>query len=171
MPAYPDPSLPYYRRFPSGAVWLIVLGVVFLVGNTGIFHIFHTSLFGPFLMIGLGAWLFVRRMTSTGRGLENDGSQDYRWRLASAVNSSVWVALVGVVWLLNSLQILSWSHSWPIYLIAVGLLSVFKRTIFGGYGSYTPPVAQPPTAPAVTTTEIVPTTPSPNSPSDGEKGR
>jgi hypothetical protein len=148
-----------------------VLGVIFLVGNTGVFHVFRTHLFGPFLLIGIGAWLFVHRMTSTGRGIENDGSPDYRWRLASAVNSSVWVALVGMIWLLNSLHILSWSHSWPIYLIAVGLLSVFKRTMYGGYGSYGPPPAQPPAAPPVTTTEIVPTTPSSASSSDGQEGR
>jgi hypothetical protein len=171
MPVYPDPSLPYYRRFPSGAIWLIVLGVFFLVGNTGIFHIFHTHLFGPFLLIGIGAWLFVHQMTSTGRGLENDGTPDYRWRLASAVNSSAWVALTGMVWLLNSLQILSWSHSWPIYLIAVGLLSIFKRTMCGEYGSYSPPPAQPPAAAPVTTTDLVPSPPSPESPSDRQEGR
>jgi hypothetical protein len=171
MPAYPDPSLPYYRRFPSGAIWLIVLGVIFLVGNTGVFHVFRTHLFGPFLLIGIGAWLFVHRMTSTGRGIENDGSPDYRWRLASAVNSSVWVALVGMIWLLNSLHILSWSHSWPIYLIAVGLLSVFKRTMYGGYPSYSPPPAQPPAAPPVTTTAIVPSSPVQESSSDSQEGR
>jgi hypothetical protein len=178
MPPYPeDANLPYYRRFPSGAIWLIALGVFFLVGNTGVFHIFHTHLFGPFLLIGVGAWLFVHRMISTGQGLGNDGSADYRWRVSSAVSSSFWVVLVGVVWLLDSLQILSWSHSWPIYLIAVGLLGLFKRGMYGDYGGYPAPVARPSPTPStsspppVTTTEIVPS-PSPQGPNDDrQEGR
>jgi len=174
MPAYPDPNLPYYRRFPSGAIWLILLGVFFMVGNTSVFHIFRIHLFGPFLLIGLGAWLFVHRMIATGHGLENDGTADYHRRLSSAVNSSIWVVLVGVVWLLNSLRILSWSRSWPIYMIAAGVLGLFRRSLYGGYGAYSAPVAQPsptPTTPPVTTTEIVPSPPSHGPNGDSQEGR
>jgi hypothetical protein len=174
MPPYPDANLPYYRRFPSGAIWLILLGVFFMVGNTGVFHIFRDRLFGPFLLIGLGAWLFVHRMIATGHGLENDGTADYHWRLSSAVNSSIWVVLVGVVWLLNSLHILSWSRSWPIYMIAAGVLGLLRHSLNGGYGAYSAPAAQPyatPAAPPVTTTEIVPSPTSHGPSGDGQEGR
>jgi hypothetical protein len=165
-----------------GAIWLIALGVLFLVGNTHIFQIFHTRLFGPLLLIGIGAWLFVHRMISTGQGLENDGSADYRWRVSSAVRSSIWVVLVGFVWLLDILHILSWSRSWPIYLIAFGLLGLFKRGMYGDFGPYTPPSAYPRASaapssmPPVTTTDLVPRSPShgPSSddhPSDSQEGR
>ena len=80
VPGSTDP-LPYYRRFPSGAIWMIALGLFFLFGNVGIFHSLHGRFFGPILLIGVGVWLFVRKMLSTGHGLENDGSAFYRWRV------------------------------------------------------------------------------------------
>jgi hypothetical protein len=178
MPPYPDPALTH-RRFPAGAVWLILLGVFFLLANTGIFHIFHTRLFGPLLLIGVGVWLFVRRMTCDGHGIENDGSPDYRWRLSGAVNSSIWVVLTGVIWLLDVLHILSWSRGWPIYLIAGGVVMLLRRTLDYGPGSYTGPgsgyarpvpPAGPPAVP-VASTEIVVRPPTPGTSGDGQEGR
>ena len=161
MPAaYPDPNVPYQRSIPTGAIWLIALGALFMLGHAPVFRLFHGRLMAPFFLIGLGVWMFVRKMLETGHGLENDGTDYYRWRLAHAMHGALWVALVGVLWLLNSLRILSWAHSWPIYMIAAGVLMIFRRTIFsgGGYGyGYAPPVAAPaPPASAVTSTEIVP---------------
>jgi hypothetical protein len=50
------------RREPVGAVILIVLGVLFLLGQFDWFswHWFHFS--WPLLLIGLGVWLIVRRL-------------------------------------------------------------------------------------------------------------
>jgi hypothetical protein len=78
VPPYPDPNLPYYRRLPSGAIWLIALGLLFLVGNIGVFHVVPGRLFGPLVVIGVGVWMFVHRMTSDGGSLENDGTPLYR---------------------------------------------------------------------------------------------
>jgi B-box zinc finger len=157
VPGSTDP-IPYYRRFPSGAIWMIGMGLFFLFGNVGIFHSLHGRFFGPLLLIGVGVWLFVRKMLSTGHGLENDGSAFYRWRVLSAVNCSFWVLLTGFIWLLDELRILSWGHSWPLYLIAVGVMMFFKRTMLSdypmGYPSGQP--FSPPTAAPVTSTAIVP---------------
>ena len=131
MPASGDVKVPYYRRFPSGAVWLIVLGVFFLVGDIGFLH--H-PVFWPVFLIAVGVWVFVHKMIVTGPGLENDGTEFYRWRFSRAVRSSFWVVLVGVLWLLDVLGILSWSRSWPLFLIAWGLMLLLKRTLHGGYG-------------------------------------
>jgi hypothetical protein len=166
MPPYADPNsnLPYQRRVPTGAIWLIGLGVFFLLANSGIFHL-RGRFFGPFLLIAVGVWVFVRKMTGTGQGLEDDGTQNYRWRLAHAVNGSFWIVLVGIIWLIDAVHILSWAHSWPLYLIGVGLLMLFKRTMYAGYGAGpggvypTPPnyPQNPPPTPPVTTTDLVPT--------------
>jgi TM2 domain-containing membrane protein YozV len=129
-----DVTVPYYRRFPSGAVWLILLGVLFLVGDTGIFHIFHHPVFWPVFLIAVGVWVFVHKMIVTGPGLENDGTEYYRWRFARSVRCAFWVVLVGVMWLLDVLGILSWNHSWPLFLIAWGVMLLFKRTLHWGYG-------------------------------------
>ncbi|HEV2618317.1 MAG TPA: B-box zinc finger protein, partial [Acidobacteriaceae bacterium] len=137
----PDPN--FFHRFPSGAVWLIVLGVFFLLGRTSIFYL-HAHVFAPIVMIGFGVWLFVSRMMSTGNTLHNDGTQYYRWRLANAVHHSVWIVATGVIWLLDVLRILSWGKSWPLYLIVAGVLAIFRRATEEAYVPY----AAPPVVPA-----------------------
>jgi hypothetical protein len=158
MPPYPDPNLPYYRRFPSAAIWLIALGAIFLLGNIPVFHVFRGRLVAPFVLIGLGVWLFVRRMVGTGPGFENDGSAYYQWRLQRAIRGGAWLILFGVIWLLDALRIFSWSHSWPLFLIGAGVLLFLKRTMHPGIGyGYPPPAsATPPPAAPVTTTELAP---------------
>jgi hypothetical protein len=165
MPPYVDPNLPYQRRVPAGAIWLIGLGVLFLFGNSGLFTI-HLRYFGPFLLIGIGVWIFVRKMTSTGLGLENDGTPHYQYRLVDALRGSVWLFVTGFVWLLDAFHILSWGRSWPIFLIAGGILLFIRRTAEFPGANYPPtgyapysgaPPYTPPSAPPVTSTEIVPT--------------
>jgi hypothetical protein len=162
MPPCAEVNAPCSSRFPSGAIWLIVLGLIFLVGNTGAFHILHHRVFWPILLIGFGVWLFVHKMTCNGHGLENDGSAFYQWRFARAVRGAFWVVLVGVIWLLDALGILSWSRSWPLFVIAAGVMLLFKRTLFGGNGydpgSRTSGPGQPgssPVAPPAASTEQV----------------
>jgi TM2 domain-containing membrane protein YozV len=56
----PPPYVPPPRDpTPTGAVVLIVLGALFLLGNMG--WSFHIHRWWPVLLIGLGVWLFVRR--------------------------------------------------------------------------------------------------------------
>jgi hypothetical protein len=158
-PAPPGGAFPH--TIPSGAIWLIAIGLFFLIGHAPVFRVFHGRLFVPMFMIGLGVWMFVRRMTETGHGIENDGSEFYRWRLAHAVNGAAWVVLIGVLWLLHVLGVLVWEHSWPIFMIAAGLLMIFRRMLFSGYGpTHTYGPVQPPgAAPATTATGIVPVDP------------
>jgi TM2 domain-containing membrane protein YozV len=168
MPGFPEVNAPHHRSIPTGALWLIGLGVLFLIGHAPVFRMFHGRLFGPLLLIGVGIWMFVRRMTESGHGMENDGSDHYRWRLSHALNGAAWVILFGVIWMLDSLGVLSWSHSWPIYMIAAGVLMILRRTAFSpGYASMPPygsGPATPPagTAPPATTTAIVPADPALN---------
>ncbi|HEY5055148.1 MAG TPA: B-box zinc finger protein, partial [Acidobacteriaceae bacterium] len=105
MSAYPDAPIPHHRNIPTGAVWLIAIGLFFLLGHAPVFRVFHGRLFGPFLLIGVGIWVFVRSMMETGHSIENDGSDLYRWRLGHAVNRSVWMVLVGILWLLKAIGI------------------------------------------------------------------
>jgi hypothetical protein len=184
VPPYADPNLNpnlnanvnpgYFHRFPAGAIWLIVLGVFFLLGRVPVFFI-HGYVMAPILMIGFGVWLFVSRMMSTGTSLENDGTHYYRWRLGNAVNRSMWIVLTGVIWLLDVLHILSWGRSWPIYLIAVGVLAIFRRTTESAYVPYPAPPVYPaaaaPVANPVTTTDIARTDPYTQSNHNDQEGR
>jgi hypothetical protein len=163
-PVYPvDPNLvPASRnRFPVGALWLIGLGCLFLIGNAGLFHTFPIHRLVPFFLIGLGVWLFVRKMTDTGTGLADDGTPDYQFRLFRALRGSVWIILIGILFLLDSFGILSWGHSWPVIIIVAGLMAIFQRTSYSSvmatpypYPYPTPPPAPPP--PPDPGTSIVP---------------
>lgn len=158
VPPYIDPAA-YARRFPAGAIWLIGLGTLFLFGNIGFFHFIQARLFGPLLLIGVSVWVFFRRMTGTGHGLENDGTPMYHWRFLCALRSAMWVFLSGILWLLDSLDIVSWSRSWPVFLIAGGVLMFLRRSNYPSYGAgYPAPgyAAQPPAAPMPESTSLVP---------------
>jgi hypothetical protein len=161
-PPYPDPNLnpnaspshDFFHRFPSGAIWLIALGALFLLRGTPFFYL-RAHVLAPILMIGFGVWLFVSRMMSTGHSLDNDGTRYYRWRLANAVHYSMWIVLTGVLWLLDVLRILTWRRSWPIYLIAFGVLAIFRRTTEVPYIPYAAPPSYPAAPAPTTSTELV----------------
>jgi hypothetical protein len=163
-PAAPptDFNTPYPgNRFPTGAIWLIGLGALFLIGNSGIFHGYPMHWFVPFLLIGFGVWLFVHKMTETGP-LADDGTAAYKFRFFHALRGAIWIILVGVLFLLDSSHILSWGRSWPLFIIVAGVMAVLQRAVFTAAAaastpypsSYPPP---PPAGPAPTTaTSIVP---------------
>ncbi len=154
-----DPNLPPVRnRFPAGALWLIGLGVIFLIGNAGLFHGFPVHKLVPFFLIGLGVWLFIHKMTNTGATLADDGTALYRMRLFSALRGSVWVVLVGVMFLLSTFGILSWGRSWPLFIIVAGLMTVFERTAYSNAAASIPVYPTPPAPPSgPVSTSIVPT--------------
>ena len=144
-------------RFPVGAVVLIGLGILFLVGSTQMFVHLPIRYLLPVLLIGFGVYLFVRRMTATGVGLADDGSAGYRLRLTQALQSSVWVILVGVLFLLDTLNILSWGRSWPLFIIVGGVMAVVQRSVstaaaqpmpYTGYAAAPQPASPVPPVPA-----------------------
>ena len=57
-PPYVQPPAPRAAT-PTGAVVLIILGILFLLGNMGVLRGLHH--WWPLILIGLGIWLFARR--------------------------------------------------------------------------------------------------------------
>ncbi len=154
-PVSPATPLPPTNNFPMGAVVLIGLGILFLVGSTHLFVAFPVRYLLPFLLIGIGVYLFVRRMTATGVSFVDDGSAGYRLRLVRALQSSVWVILVGILFLLDTLNILSWGRSWPLFIIVGGVMAFVQRSAYTAaaaqqvpYPSYAAPPRQPSPAPS-----------------------
>lgn len=83
-PGYPLPDLPpvppvYWRRKePIGAIVLIALGVLFLMGRFDWFSGRVLEFTWPVLLIGLGVWLMVRRLSenkASSLGSSQTGSQ------------------------------------------------------------------------------------------------
>ncbi len=67
-PVPPVPPTGWHRREPIGAIVLIGLGVLFLLGQLDIFsgRLIHFT--WPLLLIGLGVWLIVRRIEDSKGG-------------------------------------------------------------------------------------------------------
>jgi hypothetical protein len=150
-----DPNATYPRnRFPAGAIWLIGLGAIFLIGNTGLFHGFRVDRLFPFFLIGLGVWLFVHKMTSSGATLSDDGTAFYRMRLFGALRGSIWVILVGIMFLLSSFNILSWGRSWPLFIIVAGIMILAEKTAY--HPGPVPPAYPVPPVPPPASASIVP---------------
>lgn len=117
------------QRFPAGAVALIGLGTIFLLATTGLFNSFNfrpEAILGT-VLIGVAAWVFLARMTSGGKTLSTDHSPTYTVRLLKALMVTLWIALLGVLFLLDGLNILSWRHSWPFLIILPGVLALLRR--------------------------------------------
>ena len=145
-----------------GAAWLIGLGCIFLLAQTGLFNVFRTNAVIGLVFLGLAVWVFTRRMNESGLSWQNDGSAMYRYRIFRALRVSVWLAAVGLWLLLDAFRWVHLHYTWPIILIIAGVMALLERVFanavpFGGYppvpaGSvpYTPgpSVADQPEAPA-----------------------
>lgn len=60
--AYEPPAVaPMGRPEPIGAIILIALGVLFLLGTMGIFHFNWIGHGWPLILIGVGIWIFIKR--------------------------------------------------------------------------------------------------------------
>lgn len=69
-PAPPVPPLHWKRKEPIGAVVLIGLGLLFLLGQLDIFNGRLLEFTWPLLLIGIGVWLIVRRLGDSQGGLK-----------------------------------------------------------------------------------------------------
>ena len=155
MPPYTPsyiPPVPTPSRFPAGAVVLISLGVFFLLSTLGIFHAIPGDAFFGVILIGIGAWVFFRRMTETGQTIANDGSSGYQFRLFRALKGSIWLATLGFLWLLDGFHILRFSDTWPALIILAGVMMILSRTIYASaaaaaYQPYTPVAPSQPVPP------------------------
>lgn len=119
---------PAASRLPVGALWLIGLGVLFLLGQwTPLLH-FSRVWIPSILLAALAAFLFARRMGWTGSA----AAQPYALlppRLRVVLSLKVPAALLTIA-LLNGLHesgVLRWNRSWPILLIELGVLMLMER--------------------------------------------
>lgn len=69
-PVPPVPPIGWRRKEPIGAIVLIALGVLFLLGQLDIFSGRLLHFMWPLLLIGLGVWLVVRRVEDSKGGTQ-----------------------------------------------------------------------------------------------------
>lgn len=109
------------RGAPAGAVILILLGVLFLLQNTGLWYLSMDALW-PAILLALGIWLFAKRKSAAARG-------DFRHRSLSG--PAVLVTL-GVIFLLDNLHNHWWNvpgfgRTWPLILLVIGVIKLIER--------------------------------------------
>ncbi len=129
-PYVPAPIPPQPARFPMGAVWLIGLGSFFLLSSLHVFSAIPGEAVVGTILLGVGAWVFFRRMTETGASLSDDGSPNYRFRVLRALKGSVWLAAIGFLFLLSAFHLLRWDYSWPFLIILAGVMMIVQRAFY-----------------------------------------
>lgn len=109
-------------RVPTAAFVLIGLGVLFLLHTAGIFEL-RDELILPFILIGLGVWLFAKRWGWIG---SNCGNRDRAYRMRGLVGPVVLVT-VGLLSLIEGLNGPGWHRTWPVLLLAIGITKLMER--------------------------------------------
>ncbi len=138
MPPIVMPTITGHQRFPAGAIWLIGAGIFFLLATTGIFRAFRGEFVVGVGLIALAVWLFLRGMLNSGPSLTADGSPAYTLRALRALRGAAWVALTGLLILLDTTNILHWSRSWPLYIILAGVMGFLQRAAQQNAALYPP---------------------------------
>ena len=91
-------------------------------------------------------------MTESGAALASDGTPAYTLRVLRALKWSIWLAVIGVLNLLNAFHILAWHYSWPFLVILLGVVILIQRTAY--QAAYNHAYANPaPTAAPVDSTK------------------
>ncbi len=123
--AVPVTMLVGARRFPMGALWLIGLGLVFLMGNLlPEFKLSHRWL-APLLLAALAFWSAVRRWDAlrTGRALGIPCQS-----LPGAMVGPAVLLTVSALLALQAAGILPLHRSWPVLLVVWGTMLLLQRS-------------------------------------------
>ena len=164
-PVPPMPPMPPVRRsgLPTGAIWLIGLGIFALLGSLHPFAFLEGEATGGLFLIAFAGFLFWRRRCAMA-ALYPEGSPAALLGNVSAYRGAGVVFVVGLLTLLQGLHIVYWHESWPFLLIFLGVLMVFERiaqnrvgaAVFNGYPGYPPPPVTEPIADKDASVSIIP---------------
>ena len=109
-------------KIPAAAIFLIGLGVLFLLQTGGVFE-FNSDRIWPLFVIALGVWLFAKRWGWIG---SNARSHDRAYRMRGLVGPVVLIT-VGVLSLIESVNGPGWHRTWPVLLLAIGITKLLER--------------------------------------------
>jgi hypothetical protein len=108
-----------------GALWLVGLGLVFLLAEFAPDWGWEWSLSGrwllPVLFAGLAIWTFTRRMAVGVRSVR-------------AFRSSAILMTLALLFTLQAADVASLRRTWPVFLIVLGVLLIAERTALNTAG-------------------------------------
>ncbi len=137
-------------KVPTGAIILILLGVLFLLHTAGFFE-FGFDRFWPLLLIGLGAWLLVRNL-----GLLGSPGMNTRGCTPRLMGPAMLIT-IGTLFLLERLGAAGFHRTWPLILLVIGGIKLFERSGVNAAG-------YPPSGGGVLPPQDVPPPPAPPAP-------
>jgi TM2 domain-containing membrane protein YozV len=111
------PLPPPRDNAPIGAIVLIILGVLFLFSNFGMFDV---DRLWPLFLIGIGLWTAYRRP-------RRQVCPCVRCRTRGMMGPAVLITL-GVLFLLQSYGIVYFDRSFPVLLLVIGCVLLISRT-------------------------------------------
>lgn len=125
------------KKVPTGAVILIVLGVLFLMHTMGLWE-FGLDRFWPLLIVALGGWMFYRQWEGTGCTCARCRSRGIMWPAI--------VLTTGILFLLQSLNVAELDRTWPAWILVVGVVKLLQSSASstGHVGPMSPPSTTPP---------------------------
>jgi hypothetical protein len=140
------------NKVPTGAIVLIILGILFLLHTMDLLH-FGVDRYWSLILIFLGLWLGAKRL-GMGGFVREGACQCERCRMRSLMGPAILLTL-GVTFLLDSIDAISFGRTWPALLIVIGLIKILQSNVSNA-GHIDVPAANPNTAPV---SAIVPASP------------
>ncbi len=128
-PAQPAPINPlsHAARFPGGAVWLIGLGALFLLGNILPSWRVDGRWLVPILLAGIALWVGSRRVVALRDTQPLFPLSGARPDFAAVLVGPVLLLTVAVLLALQDAHVIPLRHSWPALLIFWGALLLLSR--------------------------------------------
>jgi len=124
---------------PTGAVVLILLGLLFLLHTVGMFE-FGIDRFWPVILIAFGVWLFARRWGLL--GASDLACSCDRCRMRYIMWPAVMVT-VGVLFLMDNLHGPGFQRTWPLILLVIGAVKLLQSNASDAGHIGGPPVLPP----------------------------
>lgn len=117
------PTITTSRRFPLGALWLIGLGLLFLLGN--LLPAWHISgpWLAPVLLVALAGWSALRRLEQARSAPAGSAGA----AIARALGGPLLILTVAVLLTLQAAHIASMQHTWPVLLVVWGFVLLVRR--------------------------------------------
>jgi hypothetical protein len=141
--AAPRPDARYRSSVPTGAVVLIVLGLLFLLHTVGLWE-FGVDRFWPIILIAFGAWLFAKRWGLL--GIEGIACTCDRCKMRCIMWPAIMVT-IGVLALMDNLNGPPFERTWPLILLVIGAVKLLQSNASdAGHTGGPPPVLPPPPA-------------------------
>ncbi len=127
-PQTPGGDAPVTSRLPVGAIWLIGLGVLFLLGQWTPLLQFSRVWIPSLVLAAVAVLLFARRMGWTGSpAWQQQAGLPMGVRVATALRVPGALLTIAVLNGLHEAWVVRWYRSWPVLLIVIGVLMLVER--------------------------------------------